>query len=187
MRQSTLIKLAVGLLAIAVFGVLFIRSVRNVGAQPYTLRRATLAGWTVALDPAPATSGVRLALWPPGTFAAPLFSQLFTRSGLMPGRERGQVSPVINLADDDRAIDIAIQKIHQHLGTHPGQEMPAPIRPGQPLGNTNPGAGLIVAGCIARLAGSAAGRAGFRQATGQGRRTALPWELDADAMIPIGG
>lgn len=81
-RQSTLIKIAVGLVAVALFGFLFIRSARNVGAQPYTLRRASLTGWTVALDPAPGTSGVRLALWPPTTFAAPLFSQLFTRSGL---------------------------------------------------------------------------------------------------------
>ena len=108
MRQSTLIKLAVGLLAIVVFGVLFIRSVRNVGAQPYTLRRATLASWTVALDPAPATSGVRLALWPPGTFAAPLFSQLFTRSGLSLSGPNPVSMPLLLESEFTRSVNGAV-------------------------------------------------------------------------------
>jgi hypothetical protein len=81
-RRSTLIKIAVGLALVALFGVLFVRSVRNVAAAPYTVARSGLAGWTVALDPAVRESGVLLALWPPDTLAPPLFSQLFTRSGI---------------------------------------------------------------------------------------------------------
>jgi len=82
MRGTTLIKVAVGLAALGVFGVLFVRSARNVGAEPYTISRAGLSGWTAGVDPEAATSGVLLALWPPQTLAPPLFSQLFTRSGV---------------------------------------------------------------------------------------------------------
>ncbi len=82
MRRTVLLKLILGLVAVAVFGVLFIRSVRNTGAAPYTMARSDLAGWTVALDPNAATSGVVLALWPPNFMARGLFSQLFSRSGL---------------------------------------------------------------------------------------------------------
>ena len=82
MRRTTLIKVAVGLVALGVFGVLFVRSAMNVGAEPYTVSRAGLSGWTVGVDPAAGTSGVLLALWAPQTLAPPLFSQLFTRSGV---------------------------------------------------------------------------------------------------------
>ena len=80
MRQSTVIKIVLGLTAVALFAFLFIRSARSVGAQPYTMGRASLGGWKVGLDPAPDASGVVLALWPPSTLAPPLFSQIFSRS-----------------------------------------------------------------------------------------------------------
>jgi hypothetical protein len=79
--QRTVIKVAVGLAAIAVLVVLIIRSARDVGAQPYTIPREHLVAWTVAIDPAAAASGVLLALRPPSALGPPLFTQIFSRSG----------------------------------------------------------------------------------------------------------
>jgi hypothetical protein len=73
--------MAVGVVAIAGLGALFVRSALNVGAEPYTIPRDQLTPWTVRLDPAAAASGVLLALLPPPAMAPPLFSQIFTRSG----------------------------------------------------------------------------------------------------------
>lgn len=103
MRQSTIIKIVLGLAAVALFSVLFIRSARNVGAQPYTIGRAELSGWRVALHPAPDSSGVVLALWPPGTLAPPLFSQLFARSGLSLSGPSPVGMPLVLKAEFDRA------------------------------------------------------------------------------------
>lgn len=82
MRRTMVIKAVVGLAAVAVLGVLFVRSAMNVGAEPYTIARDRLSAWTLALDPAASSSGAVLALWPQANFAAPLFSQIFTRAGV---------------------------------------------------------------------------------------------------------
>src|SRR6185503_1749486 len=85
-------------------GVLFVRSVRNVAAAPYTLARSGLAGWTVALDPAVVESGVLLALWPPDTLAPPLFSQLFTRSGISLSGPNPVAMPLVLQAEFERTL-----------------------------------------------------------------------------------
>ncbi len=104
MRRTVLLKLILGLVAVAVFGVLFIRSVRNTGAAPYTMARSDLAGWTVALDPNAATSGVVLALWPPNFMARGLFSQLFSRSGLSLTGPNPVAMPLVLKGEYDRAL-----------------------------------------------------------------------------------
>ena len=102
-RQSTLIKIVLGLAAVTLFAVLFIRSVRNAGAQPYTMGRAQLGAWTVALPPTPEASGVVLALWPPITLAPPLFSQIFSRSGLTLSGPNPVAMPLVLTGEFDRA------------------------------------------------------------------------------------
>jgi hypothetical protein len=98
------IKIAVGLAAVVVFGVLFVRSAMNVGAQPYTLPRTQLGGWRVALDPAAGASGVVLALWPPDTLAPSLFNQLFARSGISLRSPNRVAMPLILQGEFDRAF-----------------------------------------------------------------------------------
>src|SRR5215210_1943491 len=104
MRRAVLIKLAVALAAIAVFGVLFVRTARNTGAEPYTIHRTDLTGWTVALDPEAATSGALLVLWPPSTLAPPLFSQLFTRSGISLTGPNPVGMPLVLQSEFDRSV-----------------------------------------------------------------------------------
>jgi hypothetical protein len=76
---KTVLKAVGGLAAIGVLGVLFVRSARSVGSEPYTIARGHLAPWTLATAGSP---GVVLSLMPPPDLAAPLFSQVFTRSGV---------------------------------------------------------------------------------------------------------
>lgn len=104
MRQSTLIKIAVGLVLVVVFGFLFVRSAMNVAAEPYIIARGGLAGWTVALDPAAGTTGVLLALWPPATLAPPLFNQIFGRSGTSLNGPNRVAMPVVLQDEFDRAL-----------------------------------------------------------------------------------
>ena len=79
MSSKTVLKVAVGVAAIGVLGVLFVRSARSVGSEPYTIARGHLAPWTLATA---VSSGVVLSLVPPPSLAPPLFSQVFTRSGV---------------------------------------------------------------------------------------------------------
>jgi hypothetical protein len=102
-RRSALLKVLFALAALAVFAVLFIRSVKNVSAQPYTMDRTQLTGWTIGLDPAPDTSGVVLALVPPRSLAPPLFSQIFSRSGLTLSGPDTVEMPLVLKAEFDRA------------------------------------------------------------------------------------
>lgn len=75
------IQTVVIVLALGVLGWLFVRSAQNVRSEPYEIARARLSGWTLAIDPAPETSGVLLGLQPDKIDAAKLFSQVFSRSG----------------------------------------------------------------------------------------------------------
>ena len=79
--KRLLIKTAIILAAVSGFAWLFVRSARDVRAEPYELARRRLAGWTLAIDPAPNPSGVLLGLQPDKETAATLFGQVFARSG----------------------------------------------------------------------------------------------------------
>jgi len=108
MRRNVLIKLVLAVVALGIFGVLFIRSVRSTGAAPYTMARADLAGWTVALAPDPAASGVLLGLWPSNNMARPLFSQLFSRSGLSLSGPNPVAMPLVLKGEYDRALSATV-------------------------------------------------------------------------------
>jgi hypothetical protein len=79
-RSNRPIKILVALVALAIFGFLFVRSARDSRANPYTFERAQLQGWTVALDPASGPSSPLLVLTPPPEFLSGLFHQVFSRA-----------------------------------------------------------------------------------------------------------
>jgi hypothetical protein len=80
-RRSGLIKAAVGLVALGVVGVLFVRSARSVRAEPFNVSRDRLARWTLAIEPPSSASGVLLGLQPPRELASALFNDVFARTG----------------------------------------------------------------------------------------------------------
>ena len=81
MRRRGLIKAAVGLVAVGVMGLLFVRSARSVRAEPFTVSRDRLARWTLAIEPASSSSGVPLGLQPQRELTATLFNAVFARTG----------------------------------------------------------------------------------------------------------
>jgi len=79
MSRTVFIKIAVGALAISLFGYLFVRSVLNVQSTPYTVASRHLTPWTLALESPTTPSGALLVLRPPPAFATDLFGQIFSR------------------------------------------------------------------------------------------------------------
>ena len=77
----------------------------------------------------------------------------FTGPLLMAGGERRKVCTVIALSDDYRTVDVTVDEVDQDFVADARQEMAAPVRPGQPFGHPDPGAGLIVARGVAGFAG----------------------------------
>src|SRR3954447_14795415 len=80
-RSAVAIKISVGLVVLAVVGVLFVRSAISTRAEPYTSRADWLKNWKlVAASPSGPSEPV-LSLEGPPEFASELFRQVFGRSG----------------------------------------------------------------------------------------------------------
>ncbi len=101
--MKTLLKLMVALLAVAVLGILFVRSVRSTGAEPFTIPRAHLAGWTLALSPAGDPLGSLIAMTPRPEMLPPLSRELFSRMGESLHYPQAAM-PLVLRAEFDRAI-----------------------------------------------------------------------------------
>ena len=80
MKKSLLIKIALVLLAVSAFAFLFMRSIEDTRSAPYTVDRAHLRQWTLALEPATAPNHPVLVLRPPPELAAGIFKQIFARA-----------------------------------------------------------------------------------------------------------
>jgi hypothetical protein len=76
-----LLKVMVAIVAVAVVGVLLVRSIRSSGAQPFTVERQHLEGWTLALAPDADPLGAVLSLTPQMELMPPLTRALFARIG----------------------------------------------------------------------------------------------------------
>ena len=98
-----LIKVVVGLVVLGGLGWLFVRSAQNVRSEPYEIARARLAGWRLAIDPAPSQSGVLLGLQPDKTTAATLFNQVFSRTGESLSGPVPAAIPLVLQGEFDRA------------------------------------------------------------------------------------
>lgn len=79
--MNTLLKITLALVAVAVLGVLFVRSARNVGAQPFTIARPDLSGWRLTIAPADDPLGSLLSMTPKMELMRPLTRDLFARMG----------------------------------------------------------------------------------------------------------
>jgi hypothetical protein len=79
-RSKRPLKILVALIALAVLAFLFVRSARDSRANPYTIERARLQGWTVAIEPASAPGAPLLVWQAPPDLSNGLFQQLFARA-----------------------------------------------------------------------------------------------------------
>jgi hypothetical protein len=78
-RQSSSVKVVVGLAVLAIMAVLFLRSVRSTRSAPFAVERRTLTGWTLVLQPRQDSLGSWLALSPPAQLVMPLRREVFRR------------------------------------------------------------------------------------------------------------
>lgn len=79
-RSSVVLKVAFGLAAVAVLGYLFIHSLQSARSEPYTVARAHLGKWTLALDAAGAPNAPLLSARTELELVTSLFRQLFNRA-----------------------------------------------------------------------------------------------------------
>jgi hypothetical protein len=79
--KSSLVKVVVGLALLAIFAVLFMRSVRSTRAEPFEVDREGLTGWTLVQQSSPDPMGAWLAVTPPPRLATALGGDVFERGG----------------------------------------------------------------------------------------------------------
>ena len=80
-RRSALVKVLVGLAALAVFAFLFMRSLQSTRGAPFTIDANDLTGWTLVVQPPDDPFGAWLTVRPPARFATALGRELFARGG----------------------------------------------------------------------------------------------------------
>ena len=104
MKKPLLIKIAAGTVAIGIFTVLFMRSLEDTRTAPYTVERAHLQSWTLALEPASAANAPLLVLRPSPELAAGLFKQIFSRAMESLNSPTSPSIPVVLRGEYDRVV-----------------------------------------------------------------------------------
>jgi hypothetical protein len=79
--MKILLKVMIALVAVAVLTVLVVRSARSTDAQPFTIARQHLAGWTLSLAPDADALDSLLSITPNAALMPPLARDLFARMG----------------------------------------------------------------------------------------------------------
>jgi len=102
--SNPLIKLAIGLLVLGGVGYFFVQSVKDTRAEPYSVSRGYLRGWTLAIETASAPSDPILSLRPPAEFASALFRQLFERHAESMNGPTTPVMPLVLQEEFTRAF-----------------------------------------------------------------------------------
>jgi hypothetical protein len=79
-KKPLVTKLAIGAIAVAVFAVLFMQSIEDTRSEAYTVDRAHLQPWTLALEQAARPNDPLLVLRAPPDFPSGVFKQIFARA-----------------------------------------------------------------------------------------------------------
>lgn len=78
-KVHPLVKVVIFLVVVVGGGWLFVRSAKDVRAEPYVLSSQHLKGWTIGIDTAADSQGSVVSLRPPPELPMNLFRQLFSR------------------------------------------------------------------------------------------------------------
>ena len=79
--MKTLLKVVTALVALVLLGVVYVRSARSTRAEPFTVARQHLTGWTLTLPSDADPLGSSLSITPKAELMPPLASDLFARMG----------------------------------------------------------------------------------------------------------
>ncbi len=107
-RQSSLVKVVLGLAALAIVAVLFLRSVKSTGAAPFAVKRDQLTGWTLVTEPRQDPLGSWLALSPPMPLARSLGREIFLRRGESLSHPNPPLVPLLLQSEFERAFAGAV-------------------------------------------------------------------------------
>jgi hypothetical protein len=103
-KKPVLIKLVIGLMAIAAFGFLFMRSLRDSRSEPYTVDQQHLRGWVLALEPASMPNEPLLVLRPAAALPQDLFRQVFARTMESYTALAGSAMPIVLRGEYDKVV-----------------------------------------------------------------------------------
>jgi hypothetical protein len=104
MNKRSLTKIIIGLAFVAVFGILFMRSLEDAMTTPYTVPREHLRSWTLALEAATRANEPVLALRPAPELAGGLFRQVFARAMESLNTPESPAIPLILRSEFDRVV-----------------------------------------------------------------------------------
>ena len=103
-----LLKVVVGVAALGVLAVLFVRSAQSSRETPFTVEQGSLAGWTLVVRPDADALGSWLALSPPASLASPLGREIFRRGGESVNYPTPPTVPLLLQTEFDRAFTGAV-------------------------------------------------------------------------------
>jgi hypothetical protein len=103
-KRSLIIKLAAGLVGLAVFGFLFMRTLEDARATPYTVERQHLRSWALALEPATRANEPLLVLRPAPELTGGLFRQVFARAMETLNAPGAPGMPIVLRGEYDRVV-----------------------------------------------------------------------------------
>ena len=104
MKKPLLVKIAIGLVALAVFAWLFMRSIEDTRSEAYTVERAHLQPWALALEQATRANDPLLVLRPPPELASSVFTQIFARAMESLNSPASPSIPVVLRGEFDRVV-----------------------------------------------------------------------------------
>jgi hypothetical protein len=103
-RSRVLLKVVIGLAAIAVLGYLFIHSLETARSEPYTVERAHLGKWTLVLESAGGPNAPLLSVRTDLELVTGLFRQLFNRAMESMNTPTTASIPVVLRGEFDRGL-----------------------------------------------------------------------------------
>ena len=103
-----LLKVVVGVAALGVLAILFVRSAQSSRETPFTVEQRSLAGWTLAVQPNADALGSWLALSPPPSLAPPLGREIFRRGGESVNYPSPPLMPLLLQTEFDHAFAGAV-------------------------------------------------------------------------------
>ena len=101
---AKIVKIAAGAALLVLFAFLFMRSIQDTRGQAYTVERAHLQSWRLALEPASAPNDPLLVLQPTAELAGGLFKQIFARSMESLNSPTAPSIPIILRSEFDKSI-----------------------------------------------------------------------------------
>jgi len=121
--RSALIRIVVGLVALGLLGMLFVRSAQDVREMPFVVERQDLVPWSLVLGPNTDALGSWLSLSPPQPLAGPLGRQIFARAGESLRYPSPPALPLLLVAEYDAALSgVLTSKVLVTLAREAGLE-----------------------------------------------------------------